>query len=76
MTAFYQFIEGEYFFNIGFFSTQNNNTLLGLNVFSNNRIIEENNSYSLSSNPSEDGFGSKYNIRVGNESESFHFTDN
>ena len=75
LTAFYQLIDGEYFFNIGFFNVQMGDTLKGIDVFSNNNFLEVNNSYPLSSNPNEDGFGAVYTKRILNESESFHFTN-
>ena len=76
LTAFYQLLDGEYFFNVSLFRAGENNILLGLDLFSNPGLIEKNNTYLLNVNPNQEGFGGAYTKRILNESESFHFTDN
>mgnify|MGYP006432747655 CR=1 FL=1 len=75
LTAFYQLLDGEYFFNVSLFRAGENNILLGLDLFSNPGLIEKNNTYLLNVNPNQEGFGGAYTKRILNESESFHFTD-
>ena len=79
LTAYYQLIDGEYFFGIGFFKATNNNTIIsGLNIFSSELVIEQNNTYPLIINPStsEVGAGGAHTKRILNVSQTFYYTQN
>ena len=51
LVAFYQFLNGEYFFNVGILKS-NNNTTKALKVYANENSIEKNEVYILNKNDS------------------------
>ena len=74
LVAFYQFVDGAYFFNVGILNS-NNNRNKTIKVYANENSIEENEVYILNKNDTSIGFGGAFSFRDGNESESFHFTN-
>lgn len=79
LTAYYQLIDGEYYFSVRFFKATNNNTIItGLEVASNELVIEPNNTYPLNitPTPSEVGAGGVCNKSVLNVSQTSYYTQN
>jgi len=78
LTAYYQLINGEYYFNVRFVKATNNNTkLTGLEVGSNELVIEPNNSYPLTiSSSNEVGAGGFCSKSVLNVSQTTYYTQN
>ncbi|QTY27811.1 DUF6252 family protein [Flavobacterium sp. CS20] len=73
LIAFYQFVDGAYFFNVGILNSENNITK-SIKVFANENIIEEDEVYTLNKDDNSVGYGGNYSI-LSNETDSFYFTN-